>query len=925
MVVTGSLIPTIETITPSPIEVVTSETIQQANPTDITDLLRRTSVAFLGSDNIGQEVNNDGKGEAGVAVRNLPTLVLLNGRRLAKSSFSLGSAVDLNTIPLSMIDRIEVLKDGASTAYGADAIGGVVNVILKKNFQGAEIGGQYGFTTDDDDYEQYSAYVTAGIATERTSITAGAQYYRNSPLLTRDRPLASLSIEQLAARGVTPLPYFSSTFQGRVDDYILANPYVNVPDEHLGKPFQELINLGIYIPIASTPEGALLDQVGRPDYPLLNTSPFTYSILEQERRQMAASFEHQLFDDRLVLYGDFLLANNRATAQLAPALGRSLDALGAGRSIIIPASNPYNPFGTTLVGGADEPWIRTRFNDLGPRTYDSETFFYRILTGLKGRIDEDVDWIEDLAWSAGFNYTLSDQTQDTRNVVSLPALNLALEPDLARDPTGRTSRLTDSEGNPLPTFDYFGRSGNPRNAQSTLDAIRATSVFEGESELLDFDAILSGNVFELPAGPIGFAMGAIYRWEDLSIDYDSLSQNNLLLGSNVGGELPGGGRRTWAGFVEVNVPIFSEDMAIPALNALEITAAGRFESLDPGGSTQVPKVGLRWKPLDDDLILRATYSQGFLAPALFTLYGAPENTAPTVTFPDGVSRQVPFTQLSDPDLTAASATIWTGGFVYSPEGIPGLTLSLDYYNIDNPDISLFYDFQGVVDSLNALGSASPFAPDFTFRGGGTLTNSAPNQVTSDNWGNARIRPTAGSTQRTDGFDLSAAYEFRFEKAGRLFVSASANILLNYEISSTPNAPFEEFGGQYTDRQFLTGGQGTLPDWNLATSAIWDYRDFTLGVFSRYIPEVDDTGSPIFTIDGRQLTVDDWFTVDLQLAYHLNRGKPATRWYDGFRVAVGCNNISDQDVPFVVANEDNTDKQTYGILGRLVYFQVSKTF
>ena len=132
-VVTGSLIPTAETVGAAPVEVVGTVEIQKSGQQDILQALKRLSTSFAGSGNVGQTVNNGGFGEANIALRNLPTVVLLDGHRLANSSFSRGAAVDLNTIPLSMIERIEVLKDGASAIYGADAIGGVVNIITKKN------------------------------------------------------------------------------------------------------------------------------------------------------------------------------------------------------------------------------------------------------------------------------------------------------------------------------------------------------------------------------------------------------------------------------------------------------------------------------------------------------------------------------------------------------------------------------------------------------------------------------------------------------------------------------------------------------------------------------------------------------------------------------------------------------------------------
>src|SRR5947209_635020 len=176
-VVTGSLIPTAEAGGPAPVDIVGAERIQQVGTQDVLATLKALNPGFAGNANTGQTVNNGGFGEANVAIRNLSTLVLLNGRRLGNSAFSNGALVDVNTIPLSMIERIEVLKDGASALYGSEAVGGVVNIFTKKNYTGAEISGRVGFPTQDtsNDLMEYRASIVAGTSTEQSWITAGAQ------------------------------------------------------------------------------------------------------------------------------------------------------------------------------------------------------------------------------------------------------------------------------------------------------------------------------------------------------------------------------------------------------------------------------------------------------------------------------------------------------------------------------------------------------------------------------------------------------------------------------------------------------------------------------------------------------------------------------------------------------------------------------
>src|SRR5947209_3938956 len=193
-VVTGSYIPTAETVGVAPVDIVSSVEILRSGQQDVLATLTRMDPAFSGSGNIGQQANNFSvngalpSGEANVAIRNLPTLVLLDGRRLPNSALSGGQLVDLNNIPISIIDRIDILKDGASALYGSDAIGGVVNVITKKNWSGTEISGRYGFPTrsDSNGISEYRAGIISGATAENYSFFVGAQYYHMDPLLSGD-------------------------------------------------------------------------------------------------------------------------------------------------------------------------------------------------------------------------------------------------------------------------------------------------------------------------------------------------------------------------------------------------------------------------------------------------------------------------------------------------------------------------------------------------------------------------------------------------------------------------------------------------------------------------------------------------------------------------------------------------------------------
>lgn len=950
-VVTGSYIPTAETVGAAPVDVVSSTTIERVGSQDVLETLKKTNPSFSGNGNVGQTVNNGGGGEANVALRNLPTLVLLDGRRLAGSAFSSGAAVDVNTLPLAMIERIEILKDGGSALYGSDAIGGVVNIIPKKNFSGVEIGGRYGFATDKGNVTEQSAYLVAGTTTEKSSFVAGAQYYYMDPLMAKDRQVASMGIADLLNAGLFPPTYVSPTYPGRVQSggvsYILAgspfaqgsagyNPAIKAPPvdpgvQYASVPAYLAAHPGVYLPISSTPVGQQLDaayaKLGSSGeaagWPLINTTQLGVpSIQSQDRRQFFANGSHQIFDEKMVLFGDFLYANTFSSGALAPAPMSSLSSA----NITIAADSPINPFQTALgAQGAGSPRVRTRFIDIGPRIYENQNDYYRFVAGLKGDLDKG--W----KYEAAFNYNRDDQVQYLRNSPNGGALALATTANSNAGLAAQGfSALTDPIG-PVPLFNPFALPGG--NDPRTIEALRATGMTTGLSELWGGDAMITGQPLELPGGKVGVAVGGGYYQETLAVDYDPLTKAGQLIGQNQNFPTPPGHRDSWSAFIETRIPITSEDMKIPVLHSFEITAAGRYESFNPGGDSAVPKVGIRWQPIDKQVTLRASYSQSFLAPNVFQLYGAPVVSFDTISA--GGNGQVQMNWISNPNLKPADADNWGAGIVFSPKAIQGLTVSADYYHVQTKNDVYRVGAQAVADSLNQFGSASEFAPSFRFDDGTRLTTTAPNQVTVANWGSAGRPLRNGAEQMTDGIDFSAMYELPTDNVGKFTFFASANLLFNYTYKDPLIGGPYHYEGQFTDNGPAGGAQGTLPDYTINTGLTWDFKNFTYTINARYIPEVVDQGSlhasnqpgagaqNDYTQNGKAWVVPAWYAIDMQLAYTFRQ---EGKWFNNTRLAVGCNNITDNTAPLIASSsEDNTDKSTYDILGRFIYFEISKKF
>ena len=974
-VVTGSYIPTAETVTATPVQTLTTEAISEAGQSDSLLTLKKLVPGFTGSGNYLGSVNNNVNigagfqaftGQSYAQIRNLPTLVLIDGQRVVSTALSGAQAVDLNSIPLSMIERIEVLKDGASAIYGSDAIGGVINIITKKNYNGFEIGGRFGFPTEGpgDQAVQYKAYIVGGASTETTRFTMGAEVYEQNALQTKSRSFASLTPAQLVANNIAPaVAYLSPSFPGKVQDgsgaWILAgspfaanlpgyNPRLNTPPKFGTNQFASVSAYNAY----ATSHGYVDPSDGGhgPYLPfssstlLLTTSFGTTSILEQDRRQFWANFEHDLFPDTLTVYSHFIYADNSAEGQLAPSPVIALYNPAAGYQIGVPGNNPYNPFGINLgQNGVQRPRIRSRFVDSGNRLFDSFQDTYQWVGGLKGKITPNY------GYDASFDYSHSREEQQTRNAINGASLNSALIPLVGPggapvlDAQGRPlSRLVDASGNNVPVYDIFAgglAQGVSGNAPETINLLRSTLFTWGQTELWNAQGVFNGTPVDLPAGKLSFAAGGQFIHEGLQLQVDGLSAAGLVPGLNPQQGFHGGSRETAAGFIEVNIPILGKDQNIPGFYDLSVGVAGRYQTFDPGGNAAVPKIAIRWQPIDEEITLRASYNKGFIAPSIFNLFGPDFASNPSISTPTD-SGQVTTTTRANPNLQPQDSEQFGFGIVISPKPVKNLTISADYYNVTLTKVPVA-DAQGAANSLNALGSASPFAPGFTFSDGTALTTTAPNQVSAGNWGNLVIPWSGGGAQRVQGIDFGGNYVLPLDESiGKISLDVVANLTLSHQLATGQGRPYFDYTGTFTALQ------GLIPDYSITASITYQYEGLTFQVSGHYLPEGQDPGNrfaeyaglnppPVsqggptqgLTVDGNSYTINSYYTFDMQLSYEFGKGKTEGRkWYDGTKLTAGVLNIADAQPPLIPdAIEDNTDKNNYDVLGRFIYFEVSKKF
>jgi iron complex outermembrane receptor protein len=988
--VTGSLLRLSASVTASPVVRIQSSDIGQSGATDPLRLLRQMTPFFSGSGNFGTEANNGAAGESYVALRNLTTLVLINGQRLVGSPFVNGTATDLNTIPTSAIDHIDILKDGASTIYGTDAIGGVINVILKKDYTGFEMGGRYG-TTKNGDYKTREVFVTGGASANGFSVTLTAQHFENTPLLTTDRSLATLSGSEIANRGFyTTSAVYSGTYPGRVNGYVLAgstliatgDPKFNAnilspgvkssPDDtsvtggFTGQAaLNYLVSRNVYISAAATPAGQAVGGTAT----ALNTTLFGNPLMENTRRNLfVGNVSKELIGRNLEVFSDFLYAQTvNGGSALAPSPVAGVGPAGQ-NTLFIPANNPYNVFNVDFPGSLS---ARTRTIELGKRTSSNETNTWRLVFGLKGEINDRY------GWEATYNYSRASLTQRIFGGVNGANMNKAMVPLL--DSNGNyvygangkpLSTLTDANGNNLPVYNFFALPGF--NDPATLAALQTTLFQSGDVSLRNIQVIFRGKPFALPAGNVAFALGGESRSEDLSASVDALFANGLALGYPPANTFSGGSRSSKGAFLEVGVPLISAQQTIPGFHTVDLNLADRYEKIQPGGNANSPKFGLRWMPFDDSFTIRATYAKGFIAPSIFNLFGPAVGNAPTVTLPLGdgsvgpggslgtaTTIQISASQLSNPNLPSSISKSYTAGFVYSPKQIKGLSFTADYYHITQDGVGGL-DYTAIVADLNAKGSGSKYAPGFVFATGAPLTSTAPNQVTSTNFGQITVQNAPSGTQWTDGLDLSADYTFTTGSLGRFNAGAVANILFNYKARASASDPYFQYARNFTDGS--NGGafaNGLLPPYLIKGYINHTYGPVAMSIYLNFVPATNargtlTTGFPLNTdligewdlVDpddpskgitnvgagnGYAITpykIPSYFTLDLAVNYTLpSFGKS---WARNTTLRVGVNNLFNKLAPYVPVDgnppgENNTVESTYDIIGRFYFIELRKAF
>lgn len=895
IVVTGSRIRRNPLDLDAPRVFVDQEDIQKTGLNSVNDVLQRLPSAagginskFNNSGNLGNPPSGGGVG-AGAAeidlryLGSVRTLVLVDGLRFVSGASASGvpGSVDLNALPDSMIERIEVLQDGASAIYGSDAIAGVVNIITKRRQSGFVASAQVGQYGQGDGTTQNYQFSWGNGSDSPVELVVGANYVNQEGVRSADRAISAF-----------PQPYSTSCLAGGCS----STP---IPGRFVVSPFGTRLDLTLVNPGIQTPTfpGDFRPFAGNPDR--FNFAPYNFIQIPVERKGAFANFKAEVADN-INFSGKLLFNNRQSRNQAAPLpllVGPSAGNLSILDQTVIDATNPFNPFGVTLTP-SNYSVVRRRMLELGPRRFHQNVnTVYGVVT-LDGKMSlANQDWF----WDTNLSFGHNKAEQTMLGNINAARLQQGLGP------------IANCQA-PCVPVNLFGGFGSLTPAM--VDWISFVQHDSSKQDQWDWTANITGSLFELPGGPLGVAAGLEYRKLKGRFDPDPVIQAGL--GADIPAQATRGSYNVKEAYAELNAPVFK---GVPFADLLELNGAVRFSKYSTSGSTTTLKGGVNWKPIAD-LRLRGSYAEGFRAPSIGELFGTfsrfdsafddpcstnsalPRNITNDATVLANCTAQggvgastVPDDQLSvitggNRNLKAETSKSVVLGGVYSPSFIPRASVEVNWYKIKIDDAIQAFPAQTTV--ANCVYQNDPTAC-------ARITRSP---ASGDIVGiSSQLQNIAGI--RTKGIDFNVAYRTARTSAGTFGLTWNNTFLRNFDLI------LPVFGGTQTvSREGTEVGSPSqaFPRWKSIGVLDWDLGNFGATVTGRYIKKVTES-------TGHDL--GNKFYTDAQLRLWA----PNLRDRLGF--AFGVNNLFNTKAPACFTCDVNGfDPTTYDIPGRYYYFRIN---
>jgi len=883
--VTGSRIRSVDVENSQPVFIMDRAAIEKQGLTSVADVLQRISANGAG---LNTNFNNGGDGSSTISLRNLGserTLVLVNGRRWVSNT---SGSVDLNTIPASIIERVEVLKDGASSIYGSDAIAGVVNLITRGDYEGAEVNayvGQYG----QGDGQRTSFDATVGTSSDRGNLVISVSRVEEDAVSAGDRAISA--VPEFGRGSAT---YSSYSANGKINASAAAGGNLALRPGAIASG------------LASDPYYALNQYIPYTTDFNYNFAKDNYLATPQKRSALFAQGSYNL-SDNITFKMDALYNERRSAQQLA---GFPLSTINTGLSLS--GDSYYNPYNAAYGGdGRDVSWTH-RLTEAS-RLYDQNTKTSHVYLGLDGFFEFAG---RQFNWDAGYAFNKTNEVETQVGDANLLSLEAALG---ASEVRGGRVVCVDGPGGDIISgctpFNPLSPAGGV--SQEMLDYILFTAHNTYQYRNESVTANLSGELFELPAGWLSFAAGFEHRKESGYSSPDAFIANGLTSGNSF--TATSGEYSLDDAYIEVAIPLLKD---LPGAQLLELNAATRYSDYSNFGNTLNSKFGFKWKPLDEVLV-RGNWAEGFRAPSITNLYRGDSDTFATYSDPcsangrfagnaavlancgargvpagfvaeynsgggvNGGQTIYPFTLGGNPDLTPETATSKTLGVVYSPSWATGLNISLDWWSIELENRISSFAANTILDKCY-VDNISSYCD--------LITRDATGLVTG-----MFIGPINAGFQELEGYDLTVKYRLADTSVGTFgFTLDSTYVTKNRSRDSTQD-DWEALNGKYYESDPYWRLRG-----NLTTD--WTYGDFSASWMIRYRSGLTEAVS--------EGTLESITYHDLQLSYNLP-------W--NATVRVGANNIFAKDPPVTLDAFANSFDPQYDIPGRYMYMQYTQRF
>jgi len=904
VVVTGSRIRRSPLDQPVAIMEIGAGDIESTGLTNLADALQQLPISgsainsqfnVPGNSGFPQDGSGIGAGAAQLAIRNVSakrTLVLVDGKRWIAGASASGvpGAVDLNTIPDNVIERVEVLQDGASAIYGSDAIGGVVNVITHQNFEGFKLDVQTGSYLSENDGESTEFSALWGAGNDTTNVVLSLGYREEGGIETWDRPRSAYPVPDTTSCDVSGTRCSSFTPQAR----LVFGPNFGFQDITLndGVLNDGAGNIPVWDP--NDPDGGAdfhgFSAADRFNY---NGPGFNFLRTPNERINFYANVRHELAP-KVTMFARASYTNRTSETKGAPeplCLGN-----GCGTRItdnfVIGADNPYNFTGLELsVANGNLEFFGRRPLESGGRLFFQDVNTHMITAGLEGEFEGAS---RNFYWDLTAGYGDNRGFQEKYNSHNAAKLQVAMGP---------LAVCTATPG--CVPFNFFGGQGADGNGSITeemLDFVRYTQRDFSEQTLKNFAFNVGGEVAELPGGMMGFAAGFEYRDHAGSFRPDPVAASGDTAGIPSGPT--NGGFDVTEFYGEVNIPLIT---GAPLADRLEVNLAARSSDYSTSGSKSTYKASALWRPVDE-VGFRGSVSTGFRAPGIGELFGGSaredftfldpcadytavvgsgnggrdtpqpasiQANCATLGVPAGLAQinpQLSALSTGNDQLQPEESDNVTFGFVYSPawsEGLDwsnGMTFSIDYYNVEITDA-----VQGI--SPGELIDACVATLDPAFCDNTPRTSSGQLDTVQN-----KLQNIGGID--ASGYDIAFTYLSPETSAGTFTLNVDATHLDEYkETTNNPDGSqsVNDLTGTHPDETFFRA----FPEWRAVTDLGWNMDRFTGSLRFRWVDEMTlDSGSKL----------DSAMFTDLRLSWNPDLMD------DALTISVGLNNLLDEDPP-----------------------------